>query len=133
MNARALTGVLSDGGISIVSGGTDSHLVLVDLRSLGITGKAELALEAAGFTCNKNAIPFDPQKLAITSGIRLGTSAATTRGFGEREFRKIGSLILETLKEFAGGRANETAIKQVAHSVRELCRAYPIYPAANYL
>nr|ADI23742.1 glycine/serine hydroxymethyltransferase [uncultured Rhodospirillales bacterium HF4000_38H21] len=90
-NARSLSNVLIEGGLGIVSGGTDCHMVLVDLRPKGVTGKvAEAALERAGLTCNKNAIPFDPEKPFVTSGIRLGTSAGTTRGFGEAEFRKVG-------------------------------------------
>ena len=81
-----------------MSGGTDTHLMLVDLRPKGLTGKeAEASLEAAGITCNKNGIPFDPEKPMITSGIRLGTPAATTRGFGVSEFRKVGEMIVEVL------------------------------------
>lgn len=127
-NARAMAEVLSDGGLSIVSGGTDSHLVLVDLRPLGITGKAaEAALEEVGLTCNKNAIPFDPQKPALTSGIRLGSSAGTSRGFGEAEFRTIGSLILQRLTELAKTNPAKSRVDEIGKSVRKLCEAYPIY------
>lgn len=127
-NARALASVLAKGGLKIVSGGTDSHVVLVDLRPLGLTGKvAEVVLERVGLTCNKNGIPFDPEKPAITSGIRLGSSAGTTRGFGEAEFREVGSLILATLRALAHGSfaAIESDIYQ---RVRNICKAFPIYP-----
>ncbi|HBS98609.1 MAG TPA: serine hydroxymethyltransferase, partial [Citreicella sp.] len=97
-NAQALAAVLKAGGLGIVSGGTDCHMVLVDLRPKGVTGKvAEIALERAGLTCNKNAIPNDPEKPFVTSGIRLGSSAGTTRGFGTAEFEQIGTLILRVL------------------------------------
>ena len=90
-NARALAARLIEGGVDIVSGGTDSHVVLVDLRPKNLTGKAtEASLERAGMTCNKNGVPFDPQKPMVTSGVRLGTPAATTRGFGVAEFTKVG-------------------------------------------
>lgn len=128
LNARAMAAVLAEGGLSIVSGGTDSHLALIDLRQLGITGKdAEAALENVGLTCNKNAIPFDPQKPALTSGIRLGSSAGTTRGFGEQEFRMIGSLILQRLQEHAKGDPTEGRVEQIAYRVRQLCEIFPIY------
>lgn len=128
LNARAMAAVLAEGGLSIVSGGTDSHLALIDLRQLGITGKdAEAALENVGLTCNKNAIPFDPQKPALTSGIRLGSSAGTTRGFGEQEFRMIGSLILQRLQEHAKGDPTEGRVEQIAYRVRQLCEKFPIY------
>lgn len=127
-NARVMAAILAEGGLSIVSGGTDSHLALVDLRPLGVTGKAaEAALEEVGLTCNKNAIPFDPQKPALTSGIRLGSSAGTSRGFGEREFRTIGSLILRRLSELAKANPDKARIEQIAKDVRELCDAFPIY------
>jgi glycine hydroxymethyltransferase len=125
-NARVLASVLADGGLSIISGGTDSHLVLVDLRPMRLTGKeTEEALERVGLTCNKNGIPFDPEKPAITSGIRLGSSAGTTRGFGTVEFREIGSLILQTLKAYSSGKEEQA---DIAHRVRNLCRSFPIYP-----
>ncbi|SHN05602.1 serine hydroxymethyltransferase [Roseibium suaedae] len=128
-NARALSAVLIEGGLGIVSGGTDCHMVLVDLRPKGVTGKAaEAALERAGLTCNKNAIPFDPEKPFVTSGIRLGTSAGTTRGFGEAEFRKVGELVLrviDALSADADGNADVEAA--VLGEVRALCAAHPIY------
>lgn len=128
-NARVLASVLTEGGLAIVSGGTDSHVVLVDLRPLGLTGKAaEAALEHVGLTCNKNGIPFDPEKPAVTSGIRLGSSAGTTRGFGEAEFREIGFLILRTLRALANGSSTEIVEEiDVAQRVRNLCQSFPIY------
>jgi glycine hydroxymethyltransferase len=128
-NARVMAAVLAEGGLTIVSGGTDSHLAVVDLRPLEITGKAaEAALEEVGLTCNKNAIPFDPQKPALTSGIRLGSSAGTTRGFGEREFRIIGGLILQRLTALAEGDTREVRLEPIAKEVQKLCEAFPIYP-----
>ena len=98
-NAKTLAASLKDTGLDIVSGGTDNHLMLVDLRPKNATGKrAEAALGRANITCNKNGIPFDPEKPFVTSGVRLGTPAGTTRGFGEAEFREIGSLINEVLE-----------------------------------
>ena len=129
-NARALAETLIEGGFDIVSGGTDSHLVLVDLRSKGLTGKvAEQALERCGLTCNKNGIPFDPQKPAVTSGIRLGTPAATTRGFGEEEFRTVGRLIVEVLDSVAakGATADPSIEARVRAEVIQLCERFPIY------
>ncbi|MEY8827508.1 serine hydroxymethyltransferase [Sedimentitalea sp. XS_ASV28] len=128
-NARVLSEVLIDGGLGIVSGGTDCHMVLVDLRPKGVTGKvAEIALERAGLTCNKNAIPNDPEKPFVTSGVRLGTSAGTTRGFGVAEFRKIGALILRVLDGLAANpEGNAETEAQVRAEVRALCNAYPIY------
>ncbi len=131
-NARALSDVLIAGGLGIVSGGTDCHMVLVDLRPIGVTGRdAERALERAGLTCNKNSIPFDPQKPFVTSGVRLGTSAGTTRGFDVAEFRQIGDLVLKVLTALAkagpeGDAATEAA---VLADVRALCAAHPIYGA----
>ncbi len=129
-NARALSATLVKGGLNIVSGGTDSHLVLVDLRPKGVTGKdAEHALEAARMTCNKNAIPFDPAKPTITSGVRLGTPAATTRGFGVAEFTQVGEWIVEVLDGLAknGAEGNAAVEQAVAARVAELCRRFPIY------
>jgi len=129
-NAHILAETLVKGGVDIVSGGTDNHLMLVDLRPKGLTGKAtEKALERAGITCNKNAVPFDPEKPAITSGIRLGTPAATARGFGEAEFKLVGELIIEVLDGLAAnGEDNNSAIEaQVAVKVRELTNRFPIY------
>lgn len=129
-NARVLAETLHANGLDIVSGGTDTHLMLVDLRPKGTTGRAaEKALDRAAITCNKNAIPFDPEKPAITSGIRLGSPAGTTRGFGAAEFREIGSLIVEVVD--ALGKKGEEGDPAVEASVRDrvqsLCRRYPIY------
>ena len=97
-NAKALAESLKSKGLDIVSGGTDNHLMLVDLRPKRLTGKvAEVALGRAHITCNKNGIPFDPEKPTVTSGVRLGTPAGTTRGFGVAEFRQIGDMIVEVL------------------------------------
>src|SRR5690606_13395321 len=128
-NARVLAETLRENGLDIVSGGTDTHLMLVDLRPMGLTGKvAETALEPAGLTCNKNAIPFDPEKPAITSGLRVGTPAGTTRGFGVEEFRSVGRMIVDVLKELRdnpeGNRAAEAATRE---QVRALCERFPIY------
>ena len=127
-----LTGasILKGHGFDIVSGGTDNHLVLVDLRPKGLTGRvAEIALERASITCNKNGVPFDPEKPMITSGIRLGTPAATTRGFGVNEFQKIGDLIAEVLDAVAQSGAEEApeAEAKVRAEVTELCGNFPIY------
>ncbi|MEZ0224805.1 MAG: serine hydroxymethyltransferase, partial [Alphaproteobacteria bacterium] len=130
-NARTLAATLKKGGLDIVSGGTDCHLVLVDLRPKGLTGKdAELSLEHARMTCNKNAIPFDPQKPMVTSGIRVGSPAATTRGFGTKEFEMIGQYMVEVLDGLAkNGAANNASVeKTVADRVLKLCQQYPIYP-----
>ncbi len=128
-NARVLAETLSQGGMAIVSGGTDTHLLLVDLRPLGLTGReAEAALERAGITCNKNGIPFDPEKPTVTSGIRLGSPAATTRGFGVAEFRAVGEMIVEVLQALARRRDdNRAAEAQVRERVRALCARFPIY------
>jgi glycine hydroxymethyltransferase len=129
-NARALCETLTAGGLDIVSGGTDCHMVLVDLRPKGVKGRdAEQALGRAGLTCNKNAIPFDPEKPAVTSGVRLGTSAGTTRGFGEAEFRRIGELILTVIDALAekGAEGDADVERTVLAEVRDLCRRFPIY------
>ncbi|WP_413207235.1 serine hydroxymethyltransferase [Rhodospirillum sp. A1_3_36] len=128
-NARALAQVLKEGGLGIISGGTDSHMVLVDLRPKGVTGKiAEIALERAGLTCNKNAIPNDPEKPFVTSGIRLGTSAGTTRGFGEAEFKAVGSMILRVLDALSANPEGDREIEAaVLAEVESLCAAFPIY------
>ena len=128
-NAQALAATLSAGGLDIVSHGTDTHLMLVDLRPKSLTGNiTEDALERAGLTCNKNGIPFDPEKPMVTSGVRLGSPAATTRGFGTDEFRLVGELIVEVLDALA---ANSEGDAQVESSVRrrveELCLRFPIY------
>jgi glycine hydroxymethyltransferase len=129
-NARVLAATLVDGGLDIVSGGTDTHLLLVDLRPKGLTGKiAEASLEAAGMTCNKNGIPFDPEKPTITSGVRLGSPAATTRGFGVGEFRQVGEMIVEVLDGLASGSNDNSAVEAVVRKrVGELCARFPIYP-----
>ncbi len=129
-NARILAQTLLEGGLDIVSGGTDTHLMLVDLRPKGLTGKiAEQSLERAGITCNKNAVPFDPEKPTVTSGIRLGSPAATTRGFGPAEFARVGALILEVLDGLASGSNDNGAVElSVRRRVRDLCDRFPIYP-----
>ena len=129
-NARVLGETLRTLGCDIVTGGTDCHLVLVDLRPKNTTGKAaEASLERALITANKNAIPFDPAKPAVTSGIRLGSPAATTRGFGAAEFRQVGEMINEVLEGLSRSNdgSNATAEQAVAARVRELCARYPIY------
>ena len=133
-NARMLAETLMEQGCDIVTGGTDSHLMLVDLRPKRVTGKlAEASLERAHITANKNAIPFDPEKPAITSGIRLGTPAATTRGFGLAEFREVGMMIGEVLEGLArsndGG--NAVAEQAVAERVMAMCARFPIYTGAR--
>jgi glycine hydroxymethyltransferase len=130
-NARALAETLREQGLDIVSGGTDNHLMLVDLRPKKATGKAaEKALDRAFITCNKNAIPYDPEKPFVTSGIRLGTPAGTTRGFGPAEFREIGKLIVEVVDGLAD-KNHQDGDAEVEASVRtrvgELCRRFPIY------
>jgi glycine hydroxymethyltransferase len=129
-NAKALGESLTERGLAIVTGGTDSHLLLVDLRPKNVTGKAaEASLERAHMTANKNAIPFDPEKPAITSGIRLGTPAATTRGFGTAEFREIGAMIGEVLDGLSKSNdgANHAAEQAVGARVKALCARFPIY------
>jgi glycine hydroxymethyltransferase len=129
-NARALGEVMVQNGFALVSGGTDTHLILVDLRPKKLTGnKAEKALGRANITCNKNGIPFDPEKPMVTSGIRLGSPAGTTRGFGVAEFQEIGRLIAEVLDGLAkngeeGNGAVEAAVKAKAV---QLCARFPIY------
>jgi len=128
-NAKILAETLIERGLEIVSGGTDTHLMLVDLRPLGLTGReAEKSLERAGITCNKNGIPFDPQKPTVTSGIRLGSPAATTRGFGQDEFGIVGRCIVETLEGLAQHTGDNDATEaRVREIVRELCARFPIY------
>ncbi|MBI0432541.1 serine hydroxymethyltransferase [Roseomonas sp. KE0001] len=130
-NAQALAEELMAQGAGIVTGGTDNHLMLVDLRPLALTGRAaEAALGRAHLTCNKNAIPFDPEKPAVTSGIRLGSPAGTTRGLGEAEFREIGRLIGKVLTGLSRSNDPEgnTAIeREVGEQVRALCERFPIY------
>lgn len=128
-NARALADVLQERGVDIVGGGTDIHMVLVDLRPKGLTGDiTELSLENAGITCNKNGVPFDPEKPTVTSGVRLGTPAGTTRGFGVEEFRVIGHLIGDVLDGLAANRDDNSAVEQqVRAQVSALCAKFPIY------
>jgi glycine hydroxymethyltransferase len=129
-NAKALAETLKSSGLDIVSGGTDTHLMLVDLRKKGLTGKvAEAALERARITCNKNGIPFDPQKPTVTSGIRLGTPAGTTRGFGIGEFRQIGEMIAEVLEALSRNKADAApaAEASVRDQVKRLADRFPIY------
>jgi len=128
-NARALADALAASGLNIVSGGTDSHMMLVDLRPKNVTGKAaEAALERAHMTCNKNGIPFDPAPPAVTSGVRLGTPAGTTRGFGIAEFRRIGQLIAEVVSGLGANPDDNTAVEsKVREEVLALCARFPIY------
>jgi glycine hydroxymethyltransferase len=129
-NAKALAATLMARGFDLVSGGTDTHLMLVDLRSKGLTGKAsEAALERAALTCNKNAVPDDPEKPMITSGVRLGTPAATTRGLGVAEFQQVGGLIADVLDGLAANPDDNGAAEQAAREqVLALCERFPIYP-----
>jgi glycine hydroxymethyltransferase len=129
-NAKALAETLKSRGLDIVSGGTDTHLMLVDLRPKRLTGKvAELALGRAHITCNKNGIPFDPQKPTITSGIRLGSPACTTRGFGVAEFQQVGDMIVEVLDVLSQKDAEEDALIEttVRDKVKALLARFPIY------
>ncbi|MFN3667923.1 MAG: serine hydroxymethyltransferase [Brevundimonas sp.] len=128
-NARALAAVLVERGAAIVSGGTDSHLMLVDLRPKGVTGKAtEAALEHALMTCNKNGVPFDTAPFTVTSGVRLGTPAGTTRGFGVGEFQQVGHWIADVIDSMQGTDEADAGVTQrVAGEVRELTRRFPIY------
>jgi glycine hydroxymethyltransferase len=129
-NAKALAETLKSRGLDIVSGGTDTHLMLVDLRPKNLTGKvAELALGRAHITCNKNGIPFDPQKPTVTSGIRLGTPAGTTRGFGIAEFRQVGEMIVEVLDVLSQKGVEEDSLIEAAvrDKVKALISRFPIY------
>jgi glycine hydroxymethyltransferase len=132
-NARTLAQTLLEGGLDIVSGGTDTHLMLVDLRPKGLTGNiSEESLERAGMTCNKNGVPFDPEKPTVTSGVRLGTPAATTRGFGAAEFRQVGEMIVDVLDGLAANRDDNSTVEQAVRArVGELCRRFPIYADMN--
>ncbi len=129
-NARILAEALTKGGLAIVSGGTDCHIVLVDLRPKNLTGKdVDLALEHAGITCNKNSVPYDPAPPTVTSGVRLGTPAGTTRGFGPEEWKLIASLILEVVDGLVknGPDNNAQVEKAVRAKVKALCDRFPIY------
>ncbi|SBV94642.1 serine hydroxymethyltransferase [uncultured Alphaproteobacteria bacterium] len=133
-NAQALGKVLKARGLDLVSGGTDTHLMLVDLRPMQLTGNvAEKALERAGITCNKNGIPFDPEKPTVTSGIRLGTPAATSRGFGVPEFEKVGHLICDVLEVMHQNPEGDAMVEaRVRGEVEALVKAFPIYPGLSY-
>ena len=129
-NAKALAATLMERGYAITTGGTDNHLMLVDLRPKQLTGKAaEASLGRAGITCNKNGVPFDPEKPAVTSGIRLGTPAATSRGFGLAEFKKVGELIAETLDGLAknGDTGNASVEAKVKAEAQQLTGRFPVY------
>ena len=131
-NAKLLAEVIIERGLDIVTGGTDTHLLLVDLRPKGLTGNiAEEALERAGITCNKNAIPFDPQKPMITSGIRLGSPACTSRGFGDAEFRLIGNLISDILDALVQNPQGNEVVEQATRlKIETLCKKFPVCPEA---
>jgi glycine hydroxymethyltransferase len=133
VNARALAAVLLDGGYDVVSGGTDTPIVLLDLRRQGLKGNAaSAALERAGITCNKNAVPFDEEKPAVTSGLRFGASAATTRGFREAEFRLVGAKIARVLDGLARDPENNGALEaEVLDEIRDLTARFPIYGAVS--
>ncbi|WP_144138621.1 serine hydroxymethyltransferase [Paraburkholderia sp. BCC1884] len=128
-NAKALGEVLKDGGVDLVTGGTDNHLLLVDLRPKSLKGnQVEQALERAGITCNKNGIPFDTEKPTVTSGVRLGTPAGTTRGFGVSEFRDVGRLIVDVLDALRDHPQGHAATEQrVRREIFALCERFPIY------
>ncbi|WP_175703671.1 serine hydroxymethyltransferase [Burkholderia ambifaria] len=132
-NAQTLASVLTAGGLSLVTGGTDNHLLLVDLRSRRMTGaQAEKALERAGITCNKNGIPFDTENPMVTSGIRLGTPAGTTRGFGPAQFEQIGEMIVDVLAALERDPGGDQAVERsVRTRVRDLCSQFPIYAQAE--
>ena len=128
-NAKVLSESLIEKGFKIFSGGTDTHLMLLDLRSFGVTGKdAQASLGRANITCNKNGIPFDTEKPMITSGIRLGTPACTTRGFGPSEFRLIADLIYKVVKGLSENKEDNSKIeKEVQKEIIDLCSSFPIY------
>ena len=128
-NAQALGAVLREGGVDLVTGGTDNHLLLVDLRPKGLKGtQVETALERAGITCNKNGIPFDTEKPTVTSGVRLGTPAGTSRGFGVAEFQLVGRLILEVLDALTQHPEGHAETEQrVRREIFALCERFPIY------
>ena len=128
LNAKCLANTLINRGYDIVSGGTDNHIVLLSLKDKNITGSsAEIALENAGLTCNKNGIPFDPLPPTITSGIRFGTAAATTRGFRVEEFELVGNFIADVLDQFINNSSSEKQEQITYNKVKELCNKFPIY------
>jgi glycine hydroxymethyltransferase len=128
-NAQALAGALVEAGYAVVSGGTDTHLALIDLRPKGVKGNAaEKSLERAGITCNKNGVPFDPEKFTVTSGLRVGTPAGTTRGFGISEFRAVGAMMGDVLDGLAvGGDSNDAVERSVRARVAALTKRFPMY------
>ena len=135
-NAQALGQVLQERGVELVTGGTDTHLLLVDLRMKGLKGNiVEKSLERAGITCNKNAVPFDPESPSVTSGVRLGTPAGTTRGFGNDEFRLIGELIGDVLDGLCNSEEqqgeNTNVEKVVKARIMTLCEQFPLYSENN--
>jgi len=130
VNAKTLSDELINGGLAVITGGTDTHVLLVDLRPKGVTGKAtEIALGNANITCNKNSIPFDTEKPTVTSGIRLGTPAGTTRGFSNLEFKLIGKMIVKVVDGLGkhGEEENKVVEKSVKQEVLQLCKQFPIY------
>lgn len=128
INAKALAATLVEAGYAVVSGGTDTHLALIDLRPKGVKGNAaEVSLEAAGMTCNKNGVPFDPEKPTVTSGVRVGSPACTTRGFGAAEFREVGQLMAEVLDMLAANGDKAACEAGVRNRVRALTARFPIY------
>ena len=131
-NAKVLSSVMLERGLEVVSGGTDTHLVLVDLRPKKLTGKdAERSLENAGITCNKNGVPFDPESPFVTSGIRLGTPAGTSRGFGVEEFKLVGNLIGDVLDGLSSNPDDNSKMEiEVKSKVKALCEKFPIYSTA---
>ncbi|MCA8256936.1 serine hydroxymethyltransferase [Burkholderia sp. AU31624] len=133
LNAQTLAQVLTAGGLTLVTGGTDNHLLLVDLRARRITGmQAERALERAGITCNKNGIPFDTENPTVTSGIRLGTPAGTTRGFGPAQFEQIGDMILAVVAALERNPDGDEGVERAVRTrVRDLCAQFPIYAHAD--
>ena len=128
-NAKVLSEKLSQKGFKIFSGGTDTHLMLIDLRSFGVNGKdAQASLGRANITCNKNGIPFDTESPMITSGIRLGTPACTTRGFGTDEFKLVGELIYKVVQGLSKNKEDNTKVeKEVQKEIIDLCSSFPIY------
>ncbi len=135
-SACALAAALEENGVDIVSGGTDTHLVLVDLRRVGVTGRdAEEALNRCGLTCNKNSVPFDEAGPRVTSGVRLGSAAATSRGFGPDQFREVGNLVAGVIKALAGSEDAKTGDATIEAATRarvaELCAAFPVYPTLS--
>ncbi len=132
-NCKAMAGALDEAGLDLVSGGTDSHVALVDLRPKGLKGNtSEVALERAHITCNKNGVPFDPEKPMVTSGLRIGSPAGTTRGFGVAEFRRIGEMMAEVLDGMDENGNGDAAIEaRVREEVIAMCERFPIYPDLN--